>query len=97
MVFCRPARHWVCAGYKRSPIPQVSLEYQGIIHVLHQLVELSMVRQVRSLHFTIEMWRSLFDINMPNAQVFAVPMEQGLEHACHYQFGWCGCGKGISP
>ena len=50
-----------------------------VIDIVDQLPELLFVRPVRAFNFPIQMWRCWLDVDMANAEVFAVPVKLGLK------------------
>ncbi len=57
-------------------------EFLGQIHivdVVEKLVELFLISAVRAFDFTVQLRRTRFDIDVPNAFVFDVPVKLGLE------------------
>ena len=50
-----------------------------IICVSQQLVKLCLIRSVRTVYFAVQLWRLGFDIYMPHALVFDMPVKTGLK------------------
>lgn len=63
-----------------EPFPFVEFSLQiDVTFVGEQLVEFLLVGMVGSLDFAVELWRSTFDVRVPDPEVLNVPMELGLE------------------
>jgi hypothetical protein len=63
-----------------EPLPFLELLAQiYIIFVRQKLIEFLLIGSVRPFHFTIHLWGSGFDVDMPDPSVLDMPMELRLE------------------
>jgi hypothetical protein len=51
----------------------------NVISILNKLIKLLLIGSMRSLNFTIEVRTCRFNIDMPDTQIFAMPMELSLK------------------
>ena len=70
----------VRSGEVVKPFPFVEFGLEiDVPFVTEQLVEFLLIGAVGPLDFAVELWRSTFDIRVPDPEVFNMPMELGLE------------------
>ena len=60
------------------PFVEFSLQI-NVAFVAEKLIELLLIGTVRSLDFTIELRSAPFDVDVPDPEIFYMPMELGLE------------------
>jgi hypothetical protein len=63
-------------------VPLPFLEFPAQIHIIlvrEELIKFLLVRPVGPFNFAVELWRSGFDVDMPDPPVLDMPMELRLE------------------
>lgn len=63
---------------KAFPFVEFGLEID-VTFVTEKLIELLLIRTVGSFDFAVELRCASFDVGMPDAEIFDMPMEFGLE------------------
>ena len=74
---CRK-RHGPSEVVEAFPVSECFVEID-IVHLVEKRVELLLIGAVRAFDFTVQLRRTRFDIDVPHAFVFDVPVKLGLE------------------
>ena len=69
---------WSSKVVQALPFVEFSLQI-NVAFVTEKLIELLLIGTVRSLDFTIELRSAPFDVDVPDPEIFYMPMELGLE------------------
>lgn len=69
---------WSIIVVEVFPSLQLGIEI-NIIRVGQQLVKLGLIRSVGTLYLAVQLWRLGFDVHMPHALVFNMPVKASLK------------------